>query len=141
MSLAGRVDVKFGMTLTNPIWEKAGSEMLTGRIVPVYGLSGSLTTRRLRTAMKAALGCADEIEDWMPKNVYETEKFGSRAGAIRQIHFPDSKDGLEGAIGALKFEELFLHQLMFARIRRERPAGPSPGIEHDAPQAVKPDAQ
>src|SRR3990167_3838308 len=54
ISLAGRVDVKFGTTLTNPIWEKAGSEMLTGRIVPVYGLSGSLTTRRLRTAMKAA---------------------------------------------------------------------------------------
>ena len=40
--------------------------------------------------------------------------------ALTQIHFPDSREQLDAAVLRLKFDELFLHQLMFARVRDER---------------------
>lgn len=119
VSLAGRVDAKFGgKTLVNPVWEPAGQGTHTGRLVPVYALSRSLTARRLRTAIKAALPVAREVEEWVPSAVLEAEGFKSEAEAIADVHFPDSRAALEKAVDRLKFDELFLHQLQYADIRR-----------------------
>ena len=67
VSLAGRVENKFGLSLINPIIERsARAGVHTGRIVPVYGLTGSLTTRRMREAMEAALCAVGECVYWLP---------------------------------------------------------------------------
>ncbi len=129
VSLAGRVDSRMGRTLVSPVWEPAGKRVHTGRIVPVYSLSGSLTMRRLRSAMLSALPATDECLEFLPKDILETESFPSRSDALRSVHFPESRQELDAAITRLKFEELFLHQLMFAEVRRERlvrPAHPAP---------------
>ncbi|MFC1787930.1 ATP-dependent DNA helicase RecG [Patescibacteria group bacterium] len=120
VSLAGRVDNKFGPTIVSPVHEPAGANINTGRLVPIYGLTGSLTLRRLRQAIKSALSASDELIDWLPEQINQTEKFPSLAQAIKTIHFPDSKTKLFEAVNQLKFSELFLHQLMFAEIRQER---------------------
>ncbi|MFA4845061.1 MAG: ATP-dependent DNA helicase RecG [Patescibacteria group bacterium] len=120
VSLAGRVDFRFGKSLLNPIIEKSGSHLHTGRIVPVYGLTGSLTMRRLREAIKIGLPAAEEIIDWVPKEIVEHESYPSLSQALQGVHFPDSQEELQAAIARLKFDELFLHQLMFAHVRAER---------------------
>ncbi len=120
VSLAGRVDSKMGRTLVSPVWERAGERVHTGRIVPVYPLSGSLTMRRLRGAINSALPASDECLEFLPIEVIEQESFPSRSQALRSVHFPESRQELDAAIARLKFEELFLHQLMFAEVRRER---------------------
>ena len=120
VSLSGRVDGKFGLTLVNPVYEPLGVGTHTGRIVPVYGLSGTLTQRRVRTAIKSALPAAHEMEEWLPEEIVREEAFPSAADAITAVHFPDDRAGLDRAISRLKFEELFLHQLLFAEIRRDR---------------------
>jgi ATP-dependent DNA helicase RecG len=120
VSIAGTVEDRSGLTLTNPIHEPAGKQIHTGRIVPVYGLSGSLKMRRLREAIKSALRVADEIEEWLPKEVLGEQGFPSLQKAIAEIHFPKSIKKLEEAVSRLKFDELFLHQLLFARVRDDR---------------------
>lgn len=120
VSLAGRVDFRFGKCLVNPIIEKSGTHLHTGRIVPVYGLTGSLTMRRLREAIKIALPTADEMIDWLPSEIIEHESYPTLSQALRGVHFPDSQNELQAAVARLKFDELFLHQLMFAHVRRER---------------------
>ena len=120
VALSGRVDGKFGLTLVNPTHEPAGTNLHTGRLVPVYGLSGSLTERRLRSAMKMALPAAQEMEEWLPDDVIRSEQFPSAADAIKAIHFPEDRAALDAAANRLKFDELFLHQMLFAEIRRDR---------------------
>lgn len=121
VSLAGRINRKFGTaTLMNPVYETAGSRIHTGRIVPVYGLTGSLTERRLRSAVKLSLGAAGEIVDWLPKEIRESENFPMIYEALEDVHFPPSADHLDYAMRRLKFDELFLRQLMFAHLKRER---------------------
>ena len=120
VSVAGRVDHKFGLSMTNPVIEKRGAGVHTGRIVPVYGLTGSLKMKRLRSAMKAALPAASEFPDWVPPDLIKKESFPLLADALSSVHFPDSREELDLAIERLKFNELFLHQLMFAHVRSER---------------------
>lgn len=120
VSLAGRVDGRYGRSLVNPIIERGGEQTHTGRIVPVYGLTGSLTMRRLRDAVKAALPAASELPDWLPTHIVEQELYPRLSEALRGVHFPDSKLELESAVTRLKFDELFLHQMMFARVRADR---------------------
>jgi ATP-dependent DNA helicase RecG len=126
VAVAGLVDDKYGLSMTNPVIEKLGGAgsrgagVHTGRIVPVYGLTGSIKMNRLRNAMKAALPAADEFPDWLPIEIVEKQSFSSLAKALKAVHFPDSRKDLDDAIERLKFDELFLHQLMFAHVRTER---------------------
>lgn len=134
LSVAGRVDSRFGgvRTIVSPVWEPAGDRVHTGRIVPVYGLTGTLTMRRLRGAIERALGVAEELVDVLPDEIRAEESFPALSTAIRNVHFPESRAELDAAIARLKFDELFLHQLMFARVRKERAVRPSVPIPTDA---------
>ncbi|MFH1089749.1 MAG: ATP-dependent DNA helicase RecG [Candidatus Uhrbacteria bacterium] len=121
VSLAGRVNRKFGSTtLMNPVCEAPGAQVNTGRVVPIYGLTGSLTGRRLRAAVKEALRAAGEFVDWLPKEIRETEVFPPLHQALATVHFPPSSDIFDRSVHRLKFDELFLRQLMFAHLKRER---------------------
>jgi len=120
VSVAGHVDDKYGLSMTNPVIEKHSGGVFTGRIVPVYGLTGGLKMNRLRLAMKESLPAADEFPDWLPSNIVERESFSSLAESLKAVHFPDSKEELESSVNRLKFDELFLHQLMFAHVRKQQ---------------------
>jgi ATP-dependent DNA helicase RecG len=121
VTLAGQVSQKYGATsLISPVYEKTESGNNTGRIVPIYGLTGSLTQRRLRGAIKYALKAAGRLVDWLPEKILEDEDLLPLAEAISEIHFPSATEALESARERLKFEELFLHQLLFAHMKRDR---------------------
>jgi ATP-dependent DNA helicase RecG len=121
VSLAGRINRKFGSTtLMNPVCEAPEAKINTGRVVPIYGLTGSLTGRRLRAAVKEALRAAGEFVDWLPKEIRETEVFPPLHEALAAVHFPPSSEIFDQSVHRLKFDELFLRQLMFAHLKRER---------------------
>jgi ATP-dependent DNA helicase RecG len=120
LSLSGTVDYRFNRAMINPVHESPGRHLLTGRIVPVYSLSGSLKIHRVRAAVRTALGAVHEFEEWIPPEIIKQENFSDFSTAITSIHFPENQKDLSRAIERLKFDELFLHQLMFAQVRRER---------------------
>ncbi len=119
-SFAGLIDYRFGKTFSNPIHEPVGQHVNTGRIVPVYGLTGSITMRKLRDAIKRSLTIVDMVSDWLPSEIVLAEGLPTLAIALSNVHFPESHEALQRGIDRLKFDELFLHQMLFEEVRRDR---------------------
>ena len=122
VSLAGKTDDKYGLSLINPAYEVMGNAIFTkhtGRIVPIYSLTGGLTQKVRRSVVELALEGVNEIEEWLPNWIIKQEHFISLQTALANIHFPNSQNEYESALKRLKFNEFFLHQLLHAKARRE----------------------
>lgn len=87
----------------------------TGRMVPVYGLTAGIGQYWLRSLMDQALTrCTDFHQESLPPELVQKYGFPSRAGALRDIHFPADRAALEQAVHRLKYEELFTIQILMA---------------------------
>ncbi len=92
-----------------------GDMLLDQGILPVYGLSGTLTQKTLRRDVKAALAVAGHIDDEIPQNLMEKYRLMPLDRAFREIHFPTSEKNLKDARRALAFREVFYLQLQTKR--------------------------
>ncbi len=106
-----------------------GPRLLARRILPLYPLTrglGQRWLRRLIDGLFAEAGLAAALPEILPAEWLAAEGWPSRAEALRGIHFPADQAELEAARERLKFEELFLLQLLAAlrRRRRTREKGP-----------------
>lgn len=128
---------KNGLQMKNPAFEirRAESTTHTGRIVPIYPLVGSLTQKRLRTAIKWVHERVS-LDDWLPEEIREREGLMDLPTALRQMHFPDSLEQAEFAKRRLQFDELFLYELVHLRSREDLKKLPAPVIP-EAVEAVK----
>ena len=102
----------------------AGDMLLDQGILPVYGLSGSLTQKIIRRDMKNALAMAG-FEDEIPRKLLDKYHLMPLDKAIREIHFPSSDKSLKEARRALAFREVFYLQLEAKRrppVQRKRQA-------------------
>lgn len=122
VSLAGKVDDRYGLSLVNPVYEVIGNAATTkhtGRIVPMYRLTGALTQKVRRAVAERAAACVDEVKEWMPTDIIEEGRLMALGQALREMHFPMSSESKDKALHRLKFDEFFLHQLLHAKSRRE----------------------
>jgi len=119
--LAGRVDHDYyGIQMTSPSYEKLGYQndtIHTGRMVPVYSVTGNLTQKQIRVLSKMIIELVDEIADWMPEQIIKKYNFLGLSSALKEIHFPASKQLLAEAKRRLQFDELFLIQLESQMLR------------------------
>ncbi len=124
LSLSGRVDVRQDLVVVNPRYEKIRDEddetVHTGRIIPIYSRSGAVGEKRLRNAMRESLPAATRLVDRLPEHIRKAEQFLPLSDALQMIHFPETMEELDQAVARLKFDELFLHQLLFADVRKEQ---------------------
>jgi ATP-dependent DNA helicase RecG len=106
----------------------------TGRIVPVYEKTGTLTTKMQRAIVHQALAqLPGDIPDPLPADVRERQGLVERRTALSDVHFPPagtSIDDLNGfrtaAQRRLIFEEFFLFQLGLVMRRRRADAERKP---------------
>jgi ATP-dependent DNA helicase RecG len=134
VSLSGKVDDQYGLSIVNPIYEvvKGGSVVKhTGRIVPIYALTGSITQKIRRQLAERALESAHEVEDWLPQAIREREGLVDLHEALREYHFPHDQTRQDRALARLKFDEFFLHQLLHGKVRRELKKQKAPSISFD----------
>jgi ATP-dependent DNA helicase RecG len=74
----------------------AGESLEVGRITPTYEAIGTLSAAVLRRLTWNALGGANgNIPECLPASVMEKCRFGSRAEALQQTHFPASGASME----------------------------------------------
>ena len=110
----------------------------TGRIVPVYEKTGTLTTKMQRVLVHDALAqLPATVPDPIPPAVLERQQLVDRRSALQEVHFPPggiSVDELNRfrspAQRRLIFEEFFLFQLGLI-LRKRRSA------EEQKPRAVQ----
>lgn len=114
VSMAGKVSQYLGRpTLDNPSWEPLDQEpLLTGRIVPVYGLTEGVHQKWLRTQIRKVVNhWAPRLKDYLPLAIVQSAELMDLSSAIYQAHFPDSWESLHAAQERLAFDEVFLLHL------------------------------
>ncbi|MBI1908176.1 ATP-dependent DNA helicase RecG [Candidatus Uhrbacteria bacterium] len=141
VSLAGKVDDRYGLSLVNPVYEVIGNATTTrhtGRIVPIYRLTGALTQKARRLITEKAIACVHEVVEWMPEYIRKDANLIALAMALREMHFPESVESKDKAIYRLKFDEFLLHQLLHAKSRRElqKQKAPNVGFHEKAVKAA-----
>jgi len=117
--LYGKAQLRYGeMQLENPVWEAEGTDLQTGRWVPVYPATEGLTQPILQNLIRQALHrFGDQVDDAIPRTIRDRLNLPPRRVAIGRIHAPNDPHDFERARQALAFEELFLLQLGIARRR------------------------
>ncbi len=114
------------LEIINPIFERPDKNKYTGRIVPLYPLTGKLTQKIVQTAMESAFREMGELKEYLPHEIREKYKLAELNFSMRNIHFPDSFDNYRIARRRFVFEELFTLQLALllkrGRIKKEKRA-------------------
>lgn len=121
VSLSGRVNVNKGLYLSNPSYEKIDKNYEleiknfplrhTGCLVPVYPETTGLSSRYLRYLIQLFSPSLEQIPDWLPEEIRESQHLIGLSQALNQIHFPASNKTINQAKRRLAFDELFVIQL------------------------------
>lgn len=112
--LKGRVSHKYNTSgLVQPkIYTPEAYEELKGKMLPVYNTVKGLSNNQITTAVKQAMaGEAFELldrEDILPEVLKERLYLIDKSRAVKNMHFPESRQLLSEAAYRLSFEEIFL---------------------------------
>lgn len=100
--------------LINPVYEKVKDKQLhSARLVPIYHLSGKLTQKQLRFLIDRALKQVKAIDDPLPVDILNKEKYPWLYQSLQAIHFPEDNTIFKKAVQRLKFQELFYLQCKY----------------------------
>ena len=112
-------------TMVNPIFERAGTQSVTGCIMPVYRLTAGISNHLLASLVRQALPCAEGISETLPQRVRQARSLAAAEFAVKNIHFPQDEQALDLARRRLAFEELFYLAvgLSFLKDRRDQGGG------------------
>jgi ATP-dependent DNA helicase RecG len=131
-----------GLQLTNPQYEilddEDGETVHTGRIVPVYEKTGTITPKiQRRLVFDALQRLPEDLPDQLPESIRVRYGFPTRAAALFAAHFPPadlSVDRLNRfdtpAQRRLIFEEAFLFQMGVLARRRYAASEQKPVAVH-----------
>ena len=109
----GKIKKKMGKyEMQAPVFEEEGNNKTTGKIVPIYPLTYSLTQRVLTSIMEAGINeVYGKMEETLPEYILDNYNLMDINNAYKQIHFPEDFTNFEMARYRLAFEELFTMQL------------------------------
>jgi len=119
-----------GLQLTNPQYEilddEEGETVHTGRIVPVYEKTGTITPKiQRRLVFDALQRLPEDLPDQLPESIRVRYGYPARAAALLASHFPPEDARLDAlnrfdtpAQRRLIFEEAFLFQMGVLARRR-----------------------
>jgi ATP-dependent DNA helicase RecG len=131
-----------GLQLTNPQYEilddEDGSTIHTGRIVPIYEKTGTVTPKMQRRLVHEALQrLPDDLPDHLPEDIRLRLALPARRAALIAAHFPPDDVSIERlnlfltpAQQRLIFEEAFLFQMGVIARRRTAATEPKPAPVH-----------
>lgn len=111
-TLYGKITKNRGkIEMINPVFEKKGKERFTGKIVPLYPLTGGLTQKILQSSMELAIKEAGRLEEYLPDEMREKYHIAELNYSMQNIHFPDNFESYNIARERFVFEELLVLQL------------------------------
>lgn len=117
----GKVTQKLGkIEMASPVIDKEGENKNTGKIVPIYSTTKSLSENAIRQAVENALKLAnDQLRDNLPEYIKKEYNLEDFEKAVEQIHFPSDFNSLTVARQRLVFEELLTFQLALLSLKNQ----------------------
>lgn len=97
--------------MVNPIFEKAENQRFTGKIIPLYPLTGNLTQKIVQSVMENAINHVGRLEEYIDESIRSKYNIAEINYAMHNIHFPDSFESYTIARRRFVFEELLVLQL------------------------------
>ncbi|OGF55544.1 MAG: hypothetical protein A2Z21_02650, partial [Candidatus Fraserbacteria bacterium RBG_16_55_9] len=130
VSLYGQVERLYGgLQMSNPIWEPAEANFLTGQLVPIYPATQGLTPATLYRLIRENYQLYRvQISEILPEEIRTRQGLLPRSEALKAIHFPMAIEEFEQARKTLAFEELFIFQLGVALERQKMVQQPAPKL-------------
>jgi ATP-dependent DNA helicase RecG len=114
-----REEGRWQMSHPRITWFADGERPASGSIAPVYALTDGLNQRRMREIVDGTVAeYGSLVADVLPEQFRREKGLCDIQTAIRQIHFPDSRQSLDAARRRFVYQELLVLQLALA-MRRE----------------------
>ena len=121
--------------MTNPEFEPAGKGAITGRILPVYRLTGGLSRKALLGAMGQALDCTAQMGDRLTDEFRARHRLCPLRDAYENIHFPQDAQALAAARRRVIFEEFFTFACGLQLMQEQDRYSPGVSLQWYDPQA------
>lgn len=117
----GKVTKKIGQyEMASPVFDKEEECKNTGKIVPIYSTTKSLSENAIRQAVENALKLEkEELKDNLPEYIKKEYNLENFEQAVEQIHFPSNFELLTVARKRLVFEELLTFQLALLSLKNQ----------------------
>jgi ATP-dependent DNA helicase RecG len=133
VSFSGKVMFSYGkLQMTNPAFDilgEGGETKNTGRVIPLYPASAEIQTNTIRRVVSTLLESLPPIDDPVPSAILRRRHLTELNDALRQIHLPESIDGLRAARRRLIFDEFFVLELGLG-MRKARASAMNTGVVH-----------
>ena len=128
--LYGKAEMKQGyVSLISPTIESAQG------LIPVYRSIPGIPAKALRQSVESALKLSEgQWPDELPEDMRRRYGLCERNFAMRNAHFPDSREALEAARRRIAFEELLLYQVALRLFRSAGRTGIRIDFPEDAPE-------
>ena len=117
----GRINNQYGkISMTSPVFDDIDKDNNTGKIIPIYPLTFSLSQNVLRKIIENGLSEIEgKIEETLPEKMLKEYKLEELNKAIKEIHFPQEFKDFDKARKRLVFEELFAVQLALLELKNK----------------------
>lgn len=117
----GKISKKLGkITFNSPMFDEEEQNKNTGRIIPIYPLTFSLSQNALRKIIEEAIKKVyGKLEETLPEYILEENQLQNINDATKCIHFPNEFKDFNVARKRLVFEELLSVQLALLMLKNK----------------------
>ena len=128
----GKISRKNGIIeLNSPTYDKVGNNKNTGKIIPIYPLTNSLTQNSLRSIIENGIKLVNGgLPEVIPEYLINECKLMDINTATKQIHFPMDFENFNKARKRLVFDELLSMQLGLLELKFQNEVEVK-GIQYD----------
>lgn len=102
------------------IYKQEEYRRLLNLMQPIYNLTEGITNHTISKAVNTALLAQFEEEEYLPKRLIKEKNLIKHSVAIREIHFPKSKDTMLEARKRLVFDEFFTFTIILRHLKENK---------------------
>ncbi len=117
----GKIEYQYGkISINSPVFDEIENTNNTGKIIPIYPLTFSLTQNTLRKIIENGLKKVNEeggLKETLPEYILKEYNLQDIKKANYDIHFPKNYEDFRKARKRLVFEELLSTQLALLQIK------------------------
>ena len=111
-------NVRNHIEMKSPVYDEIGQNKNTGKVIPVYPSTYSLSQNAIRQAVENSLKMVEgKLKETLPDYLLEEYKLEGLENSLEQIHFPISEEKRLQARKRLVFEELLTLQLALLELK------------------------